>query len=136
MVALLAVALEEFVDAVEEYGDPQDAAEARESLRLYQAFLASATFHDGELTRLPYQVASDPAQREEGSADSWNVVAADALIGFDATLAAQLYQTGARSIWYPDHPVGKYATLLSHGIVAGWGHRTMSALEGGPAATP
>ncbi len=132
MIALLAVALEEFIDAAEEYGRAQDAAEARASLRLYQAFLASLAFRDGEFTRLPYQVSSDPEERRNGSVDSWNVVVADAVVSLEPELAKALFRAGTRSIWYPEHPAGEYSTLLSHTVMSGWGHRTMSVLEGGP----
>ncbi len=132
MITLLVVTLDEFQEAVVEYGDPSDGVKARESSGLFKTFLRRTVVHDPVMTHLPYQFSNDPAQMIDATRDSWSVVAADALCDFYPDVAEVLLRSGSRVIWYPEHPVGKYAKVLNHVVMSGWGHRTMRALEDEP----
>jgi hypothetical protein len=127
MVAMLVVQIDELIDAIGEYGDPAEALDARESAGLYKTFLMRTVSMEGG-AHLPYQESNDPAQRVDNTRDSWNVVAADALCDYTPDVAAALFRSGSSTIWYPGHPVGKYAKLINHVVMSGWGHRTMHAL--------
>ena len=129
MVTLLVVALDEFLDAVAEYGTPADGSEAKESAGLFKTFLRRVVVPDPTMTHLPYQFSNDPGNVVDSSRDSWSVVAADALCDFYPDVAERLLRSGSTTIWYPGHPVGTYAKLINHTVMSGWGHRTMVVLE-------
>jgi hypothetical protein len=128
MVAMLVVTLDEFIDACEERGVGPEADEARESAGLYRTFLQRWIVPDGLLTHLPYRVSNDPEQLIDEFRDSWNIVAADALVEYYPESAAALFKSGSHCIWHTKHPVGKYARVINHIVMSGWGHRYMEVV--------
>jgi hypothetical protein len=126
MISLLVVALDEFCDQLTLAGQEGEGNGAKESAGLYKTFLNKWVGSAQGRAVLPYQASSDPDQCVTNEGDAWNVVGADALIDFYPDVAARLFDSGSRVIWYPGHPVGKYSKLLNHTVLSGWGHRTMA----------
>lgn len=128
MIALLVVALDEFIDACEDHGVPHEADEARESAGIFRTMLVRWMVPDATLPHLPYQVSNDPQKYIDDFRDSWNVVGADALCEYFPDEARKLFRSGSRCIWHTKHPVGKYAKMINHIVMSGWGHRYMKSV--------
>ncbi len=132
MVSMLVVVLDEFQENLVAAGKTAEVAAVKESAGLYKTFLNRVVRPGPDIIHLPYQVASSADQEIDNMRDSWNVVGADALIDYFPDVSKGLFFSGSRIIWYPDHPNGKYAKMLNHVVLSGWGHRTMKALVGAP----
>jgi len=132
MISLLVVALDEFVDNLQQAGRTADASAAKESAGLYKTYLNRVVVSGPDMVHMPYQLSNDPGQNVDDFRDSWNVVAADALVDYFPDVAFALFRSGSHVIWHAKNPVGQYAKLLNHTVMSGWGHRTMAAMSAQP----
>jgi hypothetical protein len=132
MVSMLVVVLDELQENLVAAGNRPAADTVKESAGLYKTFLNRVVRRGPDMVHLPYQVSNPSTQDIDDMRDSWNVVGADALVDYFPDVAEALFYNGSRVIWYPAHPVGKYAKLLNHVVMSGWGHRTMAALVQAP----